>query len=113
MRATSCGLEVCIWALSEEEINKIENSLSGSLKYRNVLEQDTREIPFVLRLDSDQRELVLVSSIPEEGGFGDSKEIGFSISQEYYSFLKIQGIAAGARFFGGVGKLSLYAQGQF
>ncbi|MBT3405195.1 hypothetical protein HN832_01540 [archaeon] len=111
MRANSCGLETCIRGLGEEEIKLLKNGpIEGILSFREVMEEGNKGIPFELKCDVSQRDLVVVDLIPDETYFGDATKIIFTINRKYYDELFEAGQAVEARFFNGVGKLELYSE---
>ena len=111
MKALACGLETSIKDLTGEQINNLNHKpVEGILIFREVLSEETRDIPFELKYVEGQREYVEVKVIPKRTYFGEANKIIFTINEEYYENLKEEGLAEGARFFWGTGKLYLYAK---
>jgi hypothetical protein len=111
MKASACGLETFIKDLTNKEIvSLIHNPINGSLKFREVSSDKFREIPFELKYNKNQKDLVKVDLIPKNVYFGEVDKIIFSINRDYYHELIDCGTAEGARFFSRVGKLYLYSK---
>lgn len=106
MKASSCGIEVNIYDLNEEESLEIgRKGIKGLLNFRDVLYNKPEIIPFELKC-AELKNLIKVQLFPKKVYFGEAEKIIFFIDHAYYFNLLERGCAEGARFWTS-GKLSL------
>ena len=106
MSPYSVGLETEVYLSPMEKETLRSSILEGKLQFREVNENAHREIPFEIRYDPSQKELLEVKVNPPHTYFGDAEKITFNINEEFYEKLSRLG-SSGDRFWNS-GKLLLF-----
>ena len=109
MKAYSVGPETKI-QITSFEIDKLKDSkIEGILKFRECQDNSLKkEIPFNLNYDKSQKELLNVKIIPKKSYFGDADKIIYTINEDLYKELVVNGFCCD-RFLVS-GKLLIFAE---